>query len=115
MTLLLAVAIALGQAAPPPPAPVVETSPTAETRDLDIAHRQIVEENYQASRAVRMASRDGAITLDAGVALGARRIQVTLHNVKGLVRFRARFDALHQRVQPLPETGEGESPTPPVR
>jgi hypothetical protein len=112
MTLLVLVAVALGQVATTPAAPEAPPptamSGGAETRELDIAERRIVVDDYHASRSLRLVSNDGgAVAIDAGVALAARRIEVTLHNVKGSVRFRANFDAVHQRLQALPDTSEG--------
>jgi hypothetical protein len=114
MTLLLLVA-ALAQPAPRPAAAVSPAAVSApvEERDLDIAYKQIVEESYRASRALRLLSNDGSgIALDAGVALAARRIHVTLRNVKGHVRFRFNFAALNQRLHALPDAGEGSPSTP---
>ena len=115
MTLLLFVGAVLTQAAPQPTAaaPPAAISVSAEEKDLDIIHRQIAEEDYRASRALRLLSSDGnGVSLDVGAALAARRIQITLRNVRGHFRFRSRFEALHPRWHALPDTQEGAPSTP---
>jgi hypothetical protein len=112
MSPLLSVLLALLQTAPPPP-PRPEPAGTVEARPLDLAQREITEENFQASRALRLQSGDGAaISVDAGATVAARRIQLTLRNVKGDYRFRARLDAIHQRLQAVPDPEESGTPAP---
>ena len=115
--LLLATVLPLGpQAAPaaappavPPPAGVAAGS--GEMKTLDFAERRIVEEDFHASRTIRLVTDRPGVALDAGVALGARRIEVTLHNVKGSYRFRSRLTALHPSLRAVPEPAEGSPST----
>jgi hypothetical protein len=113
ITALLLLAAALAQAAPVAPAPVVPAPPDREVRELDIAERHIVQvEDYQAGRVVRLRSDDsGALLVDVGVALAARRIDVTLRNVQGHVRFHADLTALSQRLQILVTEVDGAPPS----
>ena len=110
MSLLLLLVMTLVPAVPqtPPVAtpPPATTSGSEEMKTLDFAERRIVEEDFQASRAIRLVTDRPGVALDAGVALGARRIEVTLHNVKGSYRFRSRLSALHPSLRTLPEAGE---------
>ena len=124
MTLLLLLAVALLQAAPALPAAraVDEAGPastpaaterSAEWRTLDIAERRIVVQDYHASRALRLASEDGsAVALDVGAAVDARRIELTLHNVQGRVRYRWSLAALPPRLHALVDTDESVPSTP---
>lgn len=68
-----------------------------ETFELNIAERRITEQNFFASTSVA-AGEEGARGLDlrVGVAVGAERIDVTLRNVRGRVRFRGSLDALRR-------------------
>jgi hypothetical protein len=92
-------------------APEAAANTSGEMKTLDIVQRRIVEEDFHASRSVRLVADRPGVALDAGVALGARRIDVTLHNVKGSYRFRARLAALHNRVRVLPDPEEGPPST----
>jgi hypothetical protein len=97
--------------AAPPPEAVAAGSGGGEMQTLDFAERRIVEEDFHASRAIRLVTDRPGVALDAGVALGARRIEVTLHNVKGSYRFRSRLTALHPSLRALPEPAEGPPST----
>ena len=68
-----------------------------ENFELNIAERRITEQNFFASTAIA-AGDEGARGLDlrVGVAVGAERIDVTLRNVRGRVRFRGSLDALRR-------------------
>jgi hypothetical protein len=107
MTVLALVASLLVQAGPAPlpqPSPAPGASATrgeAEETTLDIGSRHIVERDYRAARALRLRSRDQAVSLDVGAALEAGRIDVTLHNVRGRVRFHASAPDLWQRLHLL--------------
>jgi hypothetical protein len=86
-----------------------------ESFELNIAERRITEQNFFASTAVA-AGGEGARGLDlrVGVAVGAERIDVTLRNVRGSVRFRGSLDAL-RRVLEARRPAEGVAPSPPPR
>ena len=114
MSLLLVLVATLVPVAQKPPVatpPPAATSGTEEMKTLDITERRIVEEDFQASRAVRLVTDRPGVALDAGVALGARRIEVTLHNVKGSYRFRSNLSALHPSLRALSEPAEGSPST----
>lgn len=84
-----------------------------ESFELNIAERRITEQNFFASTAVA-AGEEGARGLDlrVGVAVGAERIDVTLRNVRGSVRFRGSLDAL-RRVLAARRPAEPAAPSPP--
>jgi hypothetical protein len=119
MTTLVLLFVSLLQGPPAPPTaraqdgkvparPAAE-APSDEVRTLDIAERRIVEQDFHASRALRLASEDGSgVALDVGAAVDARRIELTLRNVKGLVRYRWSLAALPPRlhVLALPEENQ---------
>ena len=87
-----------------------------ESFELNIAERRITEQHFFASTAVA-AGEEGARGLDlrVGVAVGAERIDVTLRNVRGRVRFRGSLDAL-RRVLDARRTAETAAPpSPPSR
>jgi hypothetical protein len=113
MTGFLLVASVIAQLTPPAPSPV----PRGEEKDLQIDERRIVEvEDYQAGRAVRLRSEEsGALLLDVGVSLAARRIDVTVRNVRGRVRFHADLSSLSRRIQTLVTEVDGAPPSPPTR
>ena len=63
---------------------------TEETITLDADEKRIVRERYHASEAVTLSGRaGGGWRLYAGAAIDAERIDLTMRNVRGLVRFRA--------------------------
>jgi len=108
---LLLVASVLAQLAPtaPPLAPALPR----EEKALQIGERHIVEaENYQAGRVVRLRSDEsGALVVDVGATLSARRIDVTLRNVQGNVRFHADLSSLSRRLQTLVTEVDGVPPS----
>ena len=60
-----------------------------ETFTLNIAERRITEQDFAASTSVGFDRRDAnGVSMQIGVALRAQRIDVTLRNVTGTVRFR---------------------------
>lgn len=68
-----------------------------ENFELNIAERRITEQNFFASTAVATAvEATRGVNLQVGVAVGAERIDVTLRNVRGRVRFRGSLDALRR-------------------
>jgi hypothetical protein len=81
-------------------------APSPELTTLAIGDRRITEENFQADRALRIGDQSSTLRVEIGAALRARRIDVHLKNVNGLVRFRARLDALRERLRPVPESQE---------
>ena len=111
MTALLLIAAALAQMAPSPPAPV--PLPRGEERELQIDERRIVHvEDYQVGRVVRLRSDDsGALLVDVGASLSARRIDVTVRNVQGHVRFHADLSSLSSRLQSLIAEVDGVPPS----
>jgi hypothetical protein len=84
-----------------------------ESFELNISERRITEQNFFASTAVA-AGEEGARGLDLriGVAVGAERIDVTLRNVRGSVRFRGSLDAL-RRVLDARRPAESAAPPAP--
>ena len=113
MTGFLLVASVIAQLTPPAPSPV----PRSEEKALQIDERRIVEvEDYQAGRTVRLRSEEsGALLLDVGVSLAARRIDVTVRNVQGRVRFHADLSSLSRRLQTLVTEVDGAPPSNPTR
>jgi len=81
----------------PRPAPEVvralaagDSSGADENFELNIAERRITENNFFASTEIgTVAEAGGGVNLRVGVAVAAERIDVTLRNVRGRVRFRA--------------------------
>lgn len=72
----------------------VTASPTEEVV-FDDATKRIVETEYRAARAVSArGSEAGDWQLYAGAAIEARRIELTLRQINGIVRFRADWSAL---------------------
>lgn len=81
-----------------------------ESFELNIAERRITEQNFFASTAVAAGEGDArGLDLRVGVAVGAERIDVTLRNVRGRVRFRGSLDAL-RRVLEARRTAAPASP-----
>lgn len=65
-------------------------APEDEQIVLDAAEKRIVKADYRAHRAVSARGGEaGGWQLNAGAAIEARRIDLTLRNVQGVVRFRA--------------------------
>ena len=116
MRAIILIASVLGQLTPaaPPLAPPVSRG---EETSLQIGERRIVEvEDYQAGRVVRLRSDDSsALVVDVGANLSARRIDVTLRNVQGRVRFHADLSALSRRMQNLVTEVDGQPPSTPNR
>ena len=94
-----------------PAAPAPQSS-ADENFELNITERRITEQNFFASTAVA-AGDEGArgLALRVGVAVGAERIDVTLRNVRGRVRFRGSLDAL-RRVLDARRPAETAAPPP---
>jgi hypothetical protein len=116
MTALLLVTVALMQMVPAAP-PAAAPAPRSEERELQIGERRIVHvEGYQVGRVVRLRSDDsGALTVDVGASLAARRIDVTVRNVQGRVRFHADLSSLSPRLQSLVSEVDGVPPSPTSR
>jgi hypothetical protein len=75
--------------------PYAQTPASQDERfDLNIKQEQIVETNFE--RAKSIAKQTEKVRVEAGAAVSASRIDVTLRGVTGNVRFRARFDALER-------------------
>jgi len=71
-----------------------------ENFQLDIASRRITENNYQASTAIETDAGDTrGVDLRVGVFLNASRIDVSLRNVRGQVRFRGSLDSVLERLK----------------
>lgn len=85
-----------------------------ESFELNIAERRITEQNFFASTTVS-AGEEGARGLDlrVGVAVGAERIDVTLRNVRGSVRFRGSLEALRRVLEARRPAGNVAPPPPP--
>ena len=116
MIRLLAVLSAIRQGPPTSPPPAAPAEP--EVKRLDIADRHIVQDGYRAARAIHLRSTEPGLTVDVGVALEARRIDVRLRNVSGQYLFRANLDALQQRIRGLvadPGTPPSPQPDPSTR
>jgi|GEM_PF-3629010 len=64
-----------------------------ETFELNIAERHYSQESFEASTAVETRNVDN-LNLQVGVALASGRIDVTLRNVHGRVRFRGTLDSI---------------------
>ncbi len=70
-----------------------------ENFELDIASRRITENNYQASTAIETnADNTRGVNLRVGVFLNANRIDVSLRNVRGQVRFRGSLERVLERL-----------------
>lgn len=70
-----------------------------ENFELDIASRRITENNYQASTAIETnADNARGVNLRVGVFLNANRIDVSLRNVRGQVRFRGSLERVLERL-----------------
>jgi len=112
MTGFLLVASVIAQLTPPAPSPV----PRSEEKALQIDERRIVEvEDYQAGRVLRLRSDESsALVVDVGATVSARRIDVTLRNVQGNVRFHADLSSLSRRLQSLVTEVDGAPPSPPT-
>lgn len=66
-----------------------ETNPVQEI-NLDAQEKRIVETAYHDDKAVILTGPEaGGWSLSAGAAIDARRIDLRMHNVRGLARFRA--------------------------
>ena len=116
MRALLLVASMLAQLTPAAPAAPPPASRGEET-SLQIGQRHIVEvEDYEAGRVLRLRSDDsGALVVDVGATVSARRIDVTLRNVQGRVRFHADLSSLSRRLQTLVTEVDGVRPSTPSR
>lgn len=72
-----------------------------DTHNIDIAQKRITETNYHNSEMVELAGpQAGGWHLQAGTAIHAQRIDLSLRNVRGTIRFRAdssRLDGLKNR------------------
>ena len=72
-----------------------------DTHNFDIAQKRITETNYHNAETVELAGpQAGGWRLEAGTAIHAQNINVTLRNVHGTIRFRAdlsRLTALRDR------------------
>ena len=81
---------------------------------MNIAEQRITEQNFFASTAVA-AGNEGARGLDlrVGVAVGAERLDVTLRNVRGSVRFRGSLDALRRVLEARRPAERVAPPSPP--
>ncbi len=70
-----------------------------ENFELDIASRRITENNYQASTAIETnADNTRVVNLRVGVFLNANRIDVSLRNVRGQVRFHGSLERVLERL-----------------
>jgi len=116
MKALLFIASVLAQLTPAAPT-LPPSAPRGEETALQIGERRIVEvEDYQAGRVVRLRSDDSAaLVVDVGAAVEARRIDVTLRNVQGRVRFHADLSSLSRRLQSLVTEVDGATPSTPSR
>jgi hypothetical protein len=116
MRALLLVASVLAPLTPAAP-PLPPAAARGEETSIQIGERRIVEvEDYQAGRVVRLRSDDsGALVVDVGASLSARRIDVTLRNVQGRVRFHANLSSLSRRLQTLVTEVDGQPPSTPNR
>jgi hypothetical protein len=91
-----------------------------ETFELNIDERHYSQESFQAATAVGTKNPEKNLDLQVGVALASGRIDVTLRNVHGSVRFRGTLDRIlelfENRQAPSPITPAALSPAPaPVR
>jgi hypothetical protein len=116
MRALFLVASVLAQLTPAAP-PLTPPALRREEKTLQIGERRIVEvADYQAGRVVRLRSDDsGALQIDIGAALSAQRLDVTLRNVQGRVRFHADLSSLSRRLQTLVTEVDGLPPSTPNR
>ena len=67
-------------------------APRDEGFDLNIDQEHIVETNF--ARSTSAVAQDDKVRLEAGAAVSAGRIDLTIRGAYGHVRFRANFDAL---------------------
>lgn len=87
---------------------VLATSPHQKTEEirLDAAEKRIVREQYHGDEAVTLTGEQaGGWHLYAGAAIDAKRIDLRMRNVRGVVRFRAdwsRLTTLLQRSEKRP-------------
>jgi hypothetical protein len=111
---LLLVAALLAQLTPTAP-PLAPAAAPREEKALQIGERHIVEvQDYEAGRVLRLRSDEsGALTVDVGASLSARRLDVTLRNVQGRVRFHADLSSLSRRLQTLVSEVDGVPPSAP--
>jgi hypothetical protein len=65
-----------------------------ETFELNIAERHYSQESFEAATAVGTKNAENNLNLQVGVALASGRIDVTLRNVHGRVRFRGTLDRI---------------------
>ena len=73
------------------------TAPASEEIVLDDAEKRIVETEYRAARAISAHGPEaGGWEVDAGAVIKARRIDLTLRNVRGVVRFSVNSNALSE-------------------
>jgi hypothetical protein len=116
MRALILIASVLAQPTPAAP-PLVPPASRGEETTLQIGERRIVEvEDYQAGRVIRLRSDDSnALVVDVGATLSARRIDVTVRNVQGRVRFHADLSSLSRRLQSLVTEVDGTAPSTPTR
>jgi hypothetical protein len=115
MRSLLLVASVLAQLTPAAP-PLPSAASRGEETPLQIAERHIIEvEDFQAGRVVRLRrDESSALVVDVGATVSARRIDVTLRNVRGNVRFHADLSSLSRRLQSLVTEVDGAPPSPPT-
>lgn len=91
-----------------------------ETFELNIDERRYSQESFEAATAVGTKNTGNNLDLQVGVALASGRIDLTLRNVHGSVRFRGTLDRIlelfENRQAPSPITPGAPSPAPsPVR
>ena len=75
-------------------------APRDEEFDLNIANEHIVETNFVRRLSGNVATDN--LRLDAGAAVSADRIDLTIRGVTGHVRFKANLDSLNQLFRRLP-------------
>jgi hypothetical protein len=97
----------------PPPIPVPSPDSSAartnvdETFELNIDERRYSQENFEAATAVETNNAPGNVHLQIGVALVSGRIDVSLRNVHGRVRFRGTLDRILEIINDRHATSPG--------